>query len=135
MFLMNLHVPRKEIDRAWVTLFICRPSRHTHLFYDEQDLMKDTQSRRTCNGLLGRLRAEANHATVALRFRFRPLPPCQLASCSLLGLGVDCSTLEINPHERLLPNDPGVMSRGDYPNVFRPELNFGAVIHSDTPTP
>ena len=57
------------------------------------------------------------------------------ASCSILGLGVDCPTLEINPHERLLPDDPGVMSRGDYPNVSRPELDFGAVTHSDTHTP
>ena len=102
---------------------------------ENRDLMKGTQSRLTCNGFLGRLVAEANHATVATRFRFRPLPLCRVASCSLLGLGVDRSALEINPYERLLPDDPGVMSRGDYPNVFRPELDFGAVIHSDTHTP
>ena len=102
---------------------------------ENRDLMKGTQSRLTCNGLLGRLLAEANYATVVLRFRFRPLPLCRVASCSLLGLGVDRSALEINPYERLLPDDPGVMSRGDDPNVFRPELDFGAVIHSDTHTP
>jgi hypothetical protein len=102
---------------------------------ENRNLMKGTQSRLTCNGLLGRLLAEANHATVAPCFRFRSLPLCRFASCSLLGLGVDCSALEINPHERLLPDDPGVMSRGDYPNVFRPELDLGAVVHSDTHTP
>ena len=34
MFLMNLHMSRKQVDGSWISLFICDAYSATHLFYD-----------------------------------------------------------------------------------------------------
>src|SRR5687767_7807805 len=55
--------------------------------------------------------------------------PWRSASNLALRLGVDAAALEVNADERLIADDPGIVSRRNDAHISRPELHLSSIIH------